>query len=139
MTRHRFQIIAAQSELRRAMGLVEAFCGVNKLPAATCNLMNLALDEVLSNIAKYGYPHPEHGIIDVELSYANNTLTALVEDRGIAFNPFDLPIEVPSGPLNKRRQGGLGIVFVKSLLDSAAYERIGDRNKVTLTIKVPGA
>src|SRR5262245_54491509 len=136
MSRCRFQISAAFSDLVRAKDMLETFCGAHKLPDATCNLMNLALDEILSNIVKYAYAVPEAGSIDVELAYSDNKLTASIEDHGVPFDPFGRQISIPHGPLESRREGGLGIVFVKSLLDSVAYERIGDRNKVTLTIVV---
>jgi len=98
--------------------------------------MNLALDEVLSNIVKYAYDSPDTGTIDVELTYSNNELMASVEDRGIAFDPLTLQMPANTGPLRNRKEGGLGIFFVKRLMDSVVYERVGDRNKVTLTIKV---
>ena len=136
MARSHFQILAAQRELARVLGSVETFCAANKLPEATCNLMNLALDEVLSNIVKYAYDSPDTGTIDVELTYSNNELMASVEDRGIAFDPLTLQMPANTGPLRNRKEGGLGIFFVKRLMDSVVYERVGDRNKVTLTIKV---
>ena len=136
MFRSHLQISTAPSELVCASEMVEAFCGAHKLPDETSNLMNLVLDEVLSNIVKYAYDTAVGGIIDIELVYSNNELTAFVEDRGIPFNPLAQQTVVHGGPLRSRKAGGLGIVFVKSLLDSVAYERIGDRNKVTLTIQL---
>ena|SRR5215510_349125 len=137
MARSHFQILAVQRDLARIAGSVEAFCGANQLPQATCNLMNLALDEVLSNIVKYAYNSPDTGTIDVELTYSNNKLMASIEDRGVAFNPLGLQMPANTGPLQSRKAGGLGIFFVKSLMDSVVYERVGNRNKVTVTIRVP--
>lgn len=136
MSRSHFQILAAQPDLARILGSVEAFCAANKLPEATCNLMRLALDEVLSNIVKYAYDSPDTGTIDVELTYSNNQLMASIEDSGVAFNPLGLQMPANTGPLQSRKEGGLGIFFVKRLLDGVVYERVGDRNKVTLTIKI---
>ena len=137
MARSHFQILAEQRHLAQILGSVKAFCTANKLPEATSNLMNLALDEVLSNIVKYAYDSPETGTIDVELTYSNNRLMASIEDAGVAFNPLGVQMPANTGPLQNRREGGLGIFFVKSLVDSVVYERVGDRNKVTLTIRVP--
>jgi serine/threonine-protein kinase RsbW len=120
----------------RAKEMVEAFCGAHSLPNETSNRMNLVLDEVLSNIAKYAYGTAEAGTIDIELVYSNNELTAVVEDGGVPFDPLAQKTVVHGGPLRSRREGGLGIVFVKSLMESVAYERIGDRNKITLTIRI---
>lgn len=139
MSRCHLQIPAELQGLARIVAMVEAFCGANNVPATTCNIMNLVLDEVLSNIVKYAYEVPEQGTIDVELVCSNAKLMASVEDRGIAFNPLELPTPAGGGPLQSRQEGGLGIVFMKSLLDSVVYERVGDRNRVTLTLKVPSA
>lgn len=117
--------------------MVEAFCIKNAIPPATSNLMNLALDEVLSNIVKYAYNAGRHGSIDVELGYAHGRLTAIVEDTGIPFDPLKFRRPDNVGPLSERKQGGLGILFVKRLVDSVLYDRTGGRNKLTLTIKVP--
>jgi anti-sigma regulatory factor (Ser/Thr protein kinase) len=136
MSRSHLQISAAPGDLVCATEMVETFCGAHKLPNETSNLMNLVLDEVLSNIVKYAYDTAAVGPIDIELVYSNNELTAFVEDRGVPFNPLAQQSVVQGGPLRSRREGGLGIIFVKSLLDGVGYERIGDRNKVTLTIKV---
>jgi serine/threonine-protein kinase RsbW len=137
MHRSHFQISATQSELQRITGMVEAFCAANKLPEPISNHMKLALDEVLSNIVKYAYGATENGIIDVELTYADNKFMATVEDRGVAFDPLRSQGQIARGPLKTRKEGGLGIFFVKSLMDGVGYERNGDRNKVTLTIEVP--
>ena len=137
MHRSHSQIPAEQSELQRIIGMVETFCAANKLPEAISNQMKLALDEVLSNIVKYAYGASENGIIDVELTYANNKFMATVEDCGVAFDPLRSQEQLAAGPLKTRKEGGLGIFFVKSLMDGVGYERNGDRNKVTLTIEVP--
>ena len=36
-------------------------------------------------------------------------------------------------PLEERPIGGLGVFLVQSLMTSARYERIEDRNRITLT------
>ena len=137
MARSHFQIVVDELHVAQILGSVNTFCAANELPEATCNLMTLALDEVLSNIVKFAYDTPKTGTIDVELIYANDKLTAFVEDAGVAFNPFAVLTPISTGSLQERTEGGLGIFFVKSLLDGVGYERIGDRNKVTLTISVP--
>ena len=64
-------------------------------------------------------------------------MTAVVEDCGLAFNPLQLKRPDSLGELRSRKEGGLGIFFVKTLMDNVVYERHGDRNKVTLVIEVP--
>jgi serine/threonine-protein kinase RsbW len=64
-------------------------------------------------------------------------LTAAVSDRGGAFNPLELELPAATGPLQSRKEGGLGILFLKTLLDSVVYERIGGQNKITLVVELP--
>ena len=133
----RFRISATQGDLPSVTTKVEAFCAANDIPPATSNLMNLALDEVLSNIVKYAYDASKNGPIDVELAYSDGRLTVTVEDAGRPFDPLTFKGPVNNGPLNSRRPGGLGILFVKRLMDSALYKRSGGRNRLTLVAKVP--
>lgn len=132
-----FRISATQRELGPVATKVEEFCAKNDIPVATSNLVNLALDEVLSNIVNYAYEAEQQGSIDVELAYSQHTLTATVEDRGKPFDPLQFQRPVDTKPLRTRRQGGLGILFVKRLVDNVRYHRSGDRNTLTLVVKVP--
>jgi serine/threonine-protein kinase RsbW len=137
MGRSRLRIGAVQRELRSVILLVDRFCVEHDIPSQTSNLMKLVLDEVLSNIVAYAYDTPECGVIDVELAYANHELTATVEDDGKPFDPLQHPQPDIRGALKDRKQGGLGIFFVRNLIDSVAYHRIGSRNKLVLAKHVP--
>jgi serine/threonine-protein kinase RsbW len=136
MLQSRLEIAALPGEVARVLQLVAEFCSANKLPQTACNDMTLALDEVLSNIVKYAYSSAERETIEVELAYSNNRFVATVEDCGIPFNPLQSENPIPGGDLQSRQEGGLGIFFVRSLMDTVAYERIGNRNKVSLAINV---
>jgi serine/threonine-protein kinase RsbW len=137
MQRRHFHLLAAQRELAPATATVAAFCAANGIPEVISNRMNLALDEVLSNIIKFAYEAPERGGIDVELTYINNTLTAIIGDAGKPFNPLMPRRSVVGGPINERPEGGWGIPFVVELMDRVSYDRSGSRNVLTLTISTP--
>jgi anti-sigma regulatory factor (Ser/Thr protein kinase) len=136
MLQSRLEIAALPGEVARVLQLVAEFCAANKLPQTACNDMTLALDEVLSNIVKYAYSSSERETIEVELAYSNNRFVATVQDCGMAFNPLQSEKPILGGDLQNRKEGGLGIFFVRSLMDTVAYERIGNRNRVTLAINV---
>jgi serine/threonine-protein kinase RsbW len=135
--RSRFRISATERELPSVTANVEAFCAAKGIPPATTNLMNLALDEVLSNIVKYAYDASMSGPIDVELAYSDGRFTVTVEDAGRPFDPLKFKRAVNNGPLKDRKPGGLGILFVKHIMESARYKRSGGRNNLTMVAKVP--
>ncbi len=135
MRRSRFHVLATPRELAPAAASVTAFCVANDIPDVISNRMNLALDEVLSNIVKYAYEVPERGSIDVELTYSGDTLTAIIGDAGKPFNPLLPQRSVVGGPIEARPEGGWGIPIVVELMDRVSYHRSGSRNILTLVIE----
>jgi anti-sigma regulatory factor (Ser/Thr protein kinase) len=109
--------------------LVEAFAEVHGLPLQSIFNVNLALDEVVTNIIRYAYndnglPHP----IVVRLTFEEGVLAARVEDDGRAFNPLEAPAPDIDAPIEERPIGGLGIHLARSVMDSVEYRRDDGRN-----------
>lgn len=94
---------------------------------------NLALEELVTNIVKYGYDDTDEHEIAIDLDIKNGVLHLSISDDGHPFNPFDQPEPDTTRPAEEREIGGLGIHFVRNMLDTHAYERRDGRNVVTLT------
>jgi serine/threonine-protein kinase RsbW len=94
--------------------------------------MNLALDELFTNIISYGFQDQSEHFIRVNISADQDVLTVVLEDDGMAFNPVArIPPEVPC-TLDECKVGGLGIHLVKNLMDEIVYERRAGMNVLTL-------
>jgi anti-sigma regulatory factor (Ser/Thr protein kinase) len=94
--------------------------------------INLALDELFTNIISYGFPDQSEHFIRVNVSAERGVLTVVLEDDGIAFNPVArIPPELPC-TLDECKVGGLGIHLVKNLMDEVIYERRTGANVLTL-------
>jgi anti-sigma regulatory factor (Ser/Thr protein kinase) len=94
--------------------------------------MNLALDELFTNIISYGFQDRSEHLIRVHISADRNVLTVVLEDDGMPFNPVDrIPPEMPC-TLDECKVGGLGIHLVKNLMDEVIYERRAGTNVLTL-------
>jgi serine/threonine-protein kinase RsbW len=95
---------------------------------------SLAIEEIVTNIIKYGYDDALKNEITVRLALLENMLEIEICDDGEEFNPFNQPEpDVSSGA---RRIGGLGIHFVRNMLDTCSYERRNGRNIVKLSKKL---
>jgi serine/threonine-protein kinase RsbW len=57
---------------------------------------------------------------------------AVLQDNGLAFDPFSLDAPDTDLDLDSRAIGGLGVHLVRQMTESQHYEREGDRNRVTL-------
>jgi serine/threonine-protein kinase RsbW len=131
------RIQSRRAELRKIVALVEQFAAENRLPQAVVNDIDVALEEALSNIMAYGYEEPGTGIIVVRLAYQNGEVRVEVEDAGRAFDPLRAALPDLTADLAERQVGGLGIHFIRSLMDTVSYDRIDGHNRLRMIKQVP--
>lgn len=128
----RIELANSLDQIAIAMAALEDYSVSANLDKEVAQAAELALDELLTNIISYGYPEAAQHSIQVELSIEQDTLKIMVVDDGTAFNPFEhLPPE-QNVSLDERKIGGLGIHLVKSFVDDYSYQRLAERNIVTL-------
>jgi serine/threonine-protein kinase RsbW len=94
---------------------------------------NLAIEEMVSNTIKYGYTDDLQHQIEIQLSLSTNVLEIEIRDDGRLFDPLAYPAPHPSLPDDNRKAGGLGIHFVRNILDGFNYVRREGQNIVRLT------
>jgi len=123
-------------EMRRYVQAVGKQAG---LPEDATYKLALAVDELATNIVLHGYQ--EHGLSgDIILSAVteDEAMSIIMEDRGAAFDPATRPMpsaEELNKPLEERRIGGLGIFLALNSVDDFSYQRLGEVNRNTLTMK----
>ncbi len=121
-------------EIQIAIQAFEEFAEETNMPMATMMKINIVLDELLSNIVKYGFPEDKAGKIDVNLElFSSGKLTIVLSDRGVPFNPFQTERPDVDMGIEDRDIGGLGIHLVKELMDEYSYQRTLDLNVVSMT------
>lgn len=118
-------------EIPRIAAAVEAFGNRAGLAQAAVDAVNLALDELVTNVIRYSGASAEGGIA-VSLAVADGRLHIDVSDDGHAFDPFSRPEPDLTSDLDERPVGGLGIHFVRTMMDEATYRRSHDRNLIHL-------
>jgi serine/threonine-protein kinase RsbW len=119
-------------DLEGVRSMVSALERARSLPPETVFDINVVLDELISNIIKYGYSDDAaHGIL-VRLAATDTVVEIGIEDDGKAFDPFALPEPDLSLPLAERPVGGLGLHFVRKLMDDIEYKRENNRNYMFL-------
>lgn len=99
--------------------------------------VNLALEEILVNIAKYAYPD-DKGIIDIsyEIGDDNKQLIVVIKDKGIEFNPLEKEDPDIEASVENRKIGGLGIYIVKNIMDDIKYQRSNNENVLEIIKKL---
>jgi serine/threonine-protein kinase RsbW len=124
------------AEVERLNRLVRQFGELHDIPGRTLYAVNLALDEIVTNIILHGYDPGHAEPIAVRMDAQAGELRAEVRDGGRAFNPLSAPLPDLTGPLEKRTLGGLGIHLVRSLADHVDYQRDGTKNVLTIQKRI---
>ena len=94
--------------------------------------IKLALEEILVNVASYAYPE-DKGTMAVDLSISDNVVTLKISDNGLPFDPSDAKEPDIGLSAEDRDIGGLGVFLVQKLMDDMVYERVDEKNVLTLT------
>lgn len=99
--------------------------------------MNLALDEMFTNIISYGFQDDKEHIIRIDIAMEHNELQIRIQDDGIPFDPVMAEDPNLTCRIEDCKIGGLGIHLIKKLMDEIRYERANDMNVLVLKKHIP--
>ena len=107
--------------------------GEGALDAAAVFRLSLAVEEMVTNIVKYG--GAAAGRLAVSIDRRPDGVTVELGYGGDAFDPFrDAPEPDLAAPVEARPIGGLGVHLVTQMIDRAYYRREGTRNILRLVM-----
>jgi serine/threonine-protein kinase RsbW len=121
--------MAELANLHDSLERIGAELGV---PGKPLMQLQVALDEIASNVIKYGWPDGGNHKLCVRITGQQGRIEVEIVDDGREFDPRLAPPPEPQ-PAGRRRPGGLGIHLVKQLVDRVEYERVGGRNRTVMT------
>ena len=99
--------------------------------------IDVAIDELLANIASYAYETGE-GEVTVRFDFQpdNRTVALTFIDSGIPYDPLAKPDPDVALEVEKRSVGGLGIFLVKKTMDDMTYARRDGHNVLTIRKRI---
>ncbi len=127
------------SELERVAEAVSAWCQGNAVSAMAEYQVNVALDEIISNVIRHGWKDSGEHQLHVRISRVEDELRVEVEDDAAPFNPLEVPAPDITKPLEERPVGGLGIHLVRQLMDGLEYRRLDGKNLLIMKKKIGGS
>jgi serine/threonine-protein kinase RsbW len=92
-----------------------------------------AVDEACSNIIDHAYGGEGIGEIEVNIKQIQNGIQIVLRDEGEPFDPSDVPDPDITSPLEIRKERGLGVFFMRKLMDKVIFE-FSNRKGNTLTL-----
>ena len=95
--------------------------------------IDVALDEILANIANYAYGS-ESGNMTVAYEYDETSRTVVLRftDAGVPYDPLTAKEPDTTLSADDRPIGGLGIFLVRKTMDGMSYERKDGMNVLTI-------
>lgn len=97
-------------------------------PVKTIMQINIAADEIFSNIARYSGAAAAQ--VDCEIMDGRVVISFM--DDGKPYDPTEQPEPDVTLSAAEREIGGLGIFMVKKSMDRVSYEHVGGRNILTI-------
>ena len=123
-------------EIERLNRLVRQFGELHEIPSRTLYAVNLALDEVVTNVVLHGFDEAAGQEIAVRMETVDGEFRSEVRDGGREFDPMSAPLPDLSAALHERTLGGLGIHLVRSLMDRVEYRREDAKNVLTMRKRI---
>ena len=125
---------AKLTEVRNLSSAVEEFGDENQLPLPTVFVINLALDELITNAVTHGTFNVPNPTIEIHLQADRDIVTLTMEDNGSPFDPTTVDAENvdTTSALEDRAVGGLGLHLVRTFAHEMTYEFVDGRNRLTV-------
>lgn len=111
---------------------MEQVASEHGMPDKSLFQLQVALDEMVSNVIKYAWPAAEMHDIEIHITARRDGLEVEIIDDGRMFDPRKAPRREKSLPGQEPRPGGLGVQMTRQLVDRIDYARIGNRNHTKL-------
>lgn len=135
-TQYRIVIKNQLSEIDSANDQFLSFARKFKIPGEISTKLNIVFDEVLNNIISYAYNDTKEHKIEIEIELSSYRLIVRFIDDGVPFNPLGIKAPDTNQSLEDRKEGGIGLHLVRSMVDGLSYQRKIDKNVMTLTKKL---
>ena len=99
--------------------------------------IDVAIDEVFTNIASYAYETGDGSAV-VRFEFDEDTRIVCITfiDNGVPFDPLSMEEPDVTLPAEKRQVGGLGIFLVRKTMDDVKYEYRDGRNVLSIYKKI---
>ncbi|MFZ4813077.1 MAG: ATP-binding protein [Phototrophicaceae bacterium] len=137
---HRLRIVGEINQVRQACSWLVEVAEEGGMGIRDVNHLELAVDEAVTNIIEHGYQHTgADKMIDLVVRQDPDFFIVTIIDEGPPFDPLQVKDPDPLADLDERPDsgGGLGLFFIKRMMDSVHYEYTEHRNHLVLTKRRP--
>lgn len=126
------QVRSTYGDLPELVAAVEALGERDGWPGEVTFRISLVIDELAQNVVDYSH-EGRPSDVEVEVTSLQENIVIEITDDGIPFNPLtDAPEPDLTSSIEDRPIGGLGVYFMKTLMDHVEYCRESGRNRLKI-------
>lgn len=104
--------------------------------SCTVYQVQLAVDEACSNIIEHAYGGEGQGVIECTWRIQGEGLTVVLRDYGRSFDPESVPDPHLEAGLAERTGGGLGLYFIRQIMDEVRFEFNSEGGNILTLVKL---
>lgn len=97
--------------------------------------VEVAIDEACANIIEHSYAGEAGGEIECTCQILPEGLKIVLHDTGCFFDPNEVPEPDIHSPLDQRKEGGLGLYFMRKLMDEVIFDPCQGQGTLLTMIK----
>lgn len=125
-------------QLPRVLDFVRAACADAGMDEDGVFACELATDEACANIMEHAYEGSPDGKIRVQCWAASGQVFIRFHDTGQPFEPQEVEPPMFTDDLQERQVGGLGLHFMRTLMDEVTFQFDETGNTVTMRKRIGG-
>jgi serine/threonine-protein kinase RsbW len=131
---HRLHVPGKFDRLEQISKFIEQSGHEARLDDTAICRCQLAVDEACTNIIEHAYEGEGHGSIDIvcEPEPEAGELVITIEDHGKRFDPDAVPMPQLNADLEEMQVGGLGLYFMRQVMDAVEFSYEDGSNKLVL-------
>lgn len=132
MSESRIVIPARYDRIKQACTFVVDAAQVAGLDESAVFHCQIAVDEACTNIIEHGYAGEDRGQIEVICRVESGKLEIELLDQAPSFDVTQVPDPELSKSIEDTSVGGLGIYFIKRMMDEVGYDHHNGTNCLTM-------
>lgn len=105
------------------------FCEKNGIREKDARMIGLALEEISSNIVRYGYKNDAKNYMDISFTIQDGSYLLRIRDDGVPFNPLEY---------ESREEGPVlgGISLIRKVMSDFQYMRVLNMNNTIMELRI---
>jgi len=122
--------------LQTVCAFVSGIAAIAGMDKDAVNRLEVAVDEACTNVVRHGYENDDSQSYTVRCIVQPGVFTVEILERGRPFDPALLRVPDLNASVEDRPIGGLGMVFIRKLVDDMSYTTEPDGLKRMRLVKL---